>query len=163
MQKLYQPSVGVLWVSLILSCILTLFLVAQTTEMTKPGAILALVSTGWTSKSLHMWAVTTFVVSVFTGIFFLTCGSLVIIIFSSMHLWHSFSLSVFLVMLVCGLPQLKVFLLKLVGWKFCVLVPHQMNLGGLWFTCHLLGVFCCSLWTFHFLGQLPDCACREFI
>ena len=37
-----------------------------------------------------------------------------------------------------------------------------MNLGCLWFTCHLLDVLCCSFWAFHFLGQLSDLACRNF-
>ena len=109
--------------------------------MTNFVAALAFISTGWTSKSLYMWAITTLAASVFP------C---VIRIKSSLFLWFSWFL---IIKRVGFLPKLEgfIFLLGLTGWYLCALMSQEINLYCLWVSCNLFDMLCCSLGTFHFL------------
>ena len=119
--------------------------------MTDFVAVLAFISTAWTSKSLYMWGMTTLAASV------LPC---MLRIKSSIFLWFSW----FLIIKHFGfLPKLEalIFLLGLTGWYLCALMLQEINLYHLWVSCNLFHMLCCSLGTFHLFCKLAHCNCWE--
>ena len=94
--------------------------------MTNFVAVLVFISTGWTSKFLYMWGITTLAASV------LPC---VLRNKSSLFLWFSW----FLIIKIVGfLPKLEdfIFLLGLTGWYLCAVMWQEINLYHLWVPCN---------------------------
>ena len=141
-------------VVLVVSLFLLTFHKTQAGKVAKFMTTLALVLFCRASNTFQVGRIATFA----TSIFLLVCSS-----------------GVKALLVVACLPLICVFvlyrhwlclgllLLVFTMWELSALVSHEVNLGNLHITCHLLDMPGCSFWALIFLCKLAHLACWEFV
>ena len=134
-----------------------LFLEAKTGEMSKLMTSFTLIFLGWALKSLYVTCISTFGTCVLVLMCALGIKSLLMLVL------HLVNVTVMLLVILLLWLHRWPFLLVFACWKFCALVPEEIDLHGLGVTCNLLYVMHRGFWALHPFGKVVHSACGKCI